>query len=1630
MVGNTSEFPGDSLDLTRRQPRRWPTLVKPLAVGAVLIATLAAVVWWWNRPVAADFEIRLWPPDAPSIGSTEALRVWIVKAHAESNLESGSTSHSSSPRWQGVPGVEVTAELVDRGTRRKRLATWTTDATGTAAPSVTWPDWSEGSYKLVLSARRQRARETLEVAVRLQRAERMAALIDRHRIEAGEPLNILAWMTSAPGHTPLVNRRVEAQLLNTERTVVSLSEARTNAHGIAELQFITARSLPPGEYVVKLRSSGGVNEWGLRIDPPLDPLTPRLALGLRPPDPSNPALRGWLLARDGRGAPRGGLSVVLEGRWINLGSATASPSPAAPIRVVTNSLGLADWSFDPPLDSGALELVARVEFSEPFTAPSASLVVPLPHPTPVTLTPSQTADAVSPASSTNDPDTLPTLRADRPCVAAGSSVTIQVHDQPGPIPGTLDLLANGNMVTGLTLDLTNGTGIGRLTIPEMIRGVVDVRYLRPQADGTVVTRWLCLGVEGPSQARLRPFWSDAEPPWPSSTDTLLKQHESVPALSARPKRADDGPLDGLVLGVIQPLTVTPNRLDDSLDLLDARLEEWGVVFDQHAADTLAHRASLLNQTSRTLGTWMSSRAVTALQGDGSSAASLRNVPQLTALAPEDRDSASRRPSSDGEGHSNVTSERVEVDQSAARPPELPNRSRPAGINNRGEFFKSAPPRWLRWIRLNSPTDATHTAPSPDLSVWFDAPRAWGDAPERIVPPQGWRIETFLAHSDGTIAWEQAQTTPRLLRAELYLPSHWTLGDQSDAVAWVWNDGSHDHVAQITWRVQGGLVFSTPSSHQDKETDPPGFSETQTTQTIVVPAGGVVGLSLALQARVAGEAVLKLWVESTSTSSSTPLHTVSTTQSPTAWRERSAIIDPPGRIRWLTVGGLIGPNAPRTLELALPASARLDDPVTTHLRVDLVGHPSRWDALADAAETAWRQAAPTVDQLVFGAWPILMLAHPVSFTLPDFAAEHRVFWDHLLDATLQNLRQRADSSGNLSPWGNEPADPLATALVHALIARRQSRLAADLDLQRESRRRLEALIIELTPVRRFVPVPEPFSRSGGLAIEAGPRFVPPELVGPESGFPRLPQRTSRVDQPGVPPSEEPSSSTPITKEILPEPGSRNNAPDPAFRSGGPIMTPSWMYTRQTRDQYLLRAIGLWSGGHSGAMPGAAISLQTDFFRRDLNDAYAQAFILLSLMNNELSPRSREIQSDFHLLGRLRSLGSLPNDPAPPGPFWTTGQTVFGCRGRAAAQATTALSSLTLTAVPFFPNLTKLLDAATEHLWQWRQHQGVWLSAEATAWAVWSLSRQLGSARIRVPTQLLLRAGEAGTPRLWELPLGPLGQPQRLDLTDTVAHARLAVTPPTDPSEPGSATLRWRLEWYGPTSIPTMQQEEADLTQLAAPVLLRARWIEPEVATATPHPRLPVRWLDPIDPSQSLTLNVGMVWSPRLQLDWRSVPQDQRPRVVAVTLPEPPGLSLERVDLELVNDDDHDDATPSTPSTASASQDADASKTDQSQARPGDVALLERRRTNEGSGVTVLIRVPPQPEATRLTARLLPCWKARTPGRAILGAVEVVDWDDPDTIARLPLPTLVAPTASAAQGDKRSILQPEGDNSSRR
>lgn len=191
---------------------------------------------FWQSIAASPYDLRV-------MGQTQLI------AATETSLRIVLSNRNTGEMLENVP---VTIELIKTSTREViQLASFKTDAQGTASPKIQLPDWQDGEYGLQVTARPNGQTEVVAAPITLKRSWQILLTTDKPVYQPGQTIHMRSIALKQPNMKPVAGSTATFRVLDPKGNVVFQQEDVTSRFGIAFHDCALADEIIEGTYQIE-----------------------------------------------------------------------------------------------------------------------------------------------------------------------------------------------------------------------------------------------------------------------------------------------------------------------------------------------------------------------------------------------------------------------------------------------------------------------------------------------------------------------------------------------------------------------------------------------------------------------------------------------------------------------------------------------------------------------------------------------------------------------------------------------------------------------------------------------------------------------------------------------------------------------------------------------------------------------------------------------------------------------------------------------------------------------------------------------------------------------------------------------------------------------------------------------------------------------------------------------------------------------------------------------------------------------------------------------------------------------------------------------------------------------------------
>ncbi len=211
-----------------------------MAAAAAVFLVSAFHFYYWQLD-ASPYDLRVLGQRELHAGSQAAMRLAVF-------------DHRTGRPVASVP-IELALARSDGG-ETIRLASLTTDASGTAAPHVSLPDWPDGKYELHVDARPGWSTQRLVEPIELRRQWQLMLSTDKRVYQPGQVIRIRSLALRRPDLKPAAGHDVVFSITDPKGNVIFRQRGVTSRFGIASVDCPLAVEILEGAYQITCEVGG------------------------------------------------------------------------------------------------------------------------------------------------------------------------------------------------------------------------------------------------------------------------------------------------------------------------------------------------------------------------------------------------------------------------------------------------------------------------------------------------------------------------------------------------------------------------------------------------------------------------------------------------------------------------------------------------------------------------------------------------------------------------------------------------------------------------------------------------------------------------------------------------------------------------------------------------------------------------------------------------------------------------------------------------------------------------------------------------------------------------------------------------------------------------------------------------------------------------------------------------------------------------------------------------------------------------------------------------------------------------------------------------------------------------------
>ncbi len=223
----------------RKQRRVRKTVLYTWAVAtAASIAIIGGFHLYYLNLGATPYDLQVYGQNTLFADTTGSLRVRLFDRDAK----------------HALPNVPVDIELRDRASGRVfRLASFTTDESGSGSPRFELPDAPDGEYELRVRARTPGGDELLTRMIELTRSWKLMLSTDKPVYQPGQVIRVRSLALRRPDLHPVAGEEVVFTATDPKGNVIFKQRDASSAYGISSADCALATEIIEGTYVIGCR---------------------------------------------------------------------------------------------------------------------------------------------------------------------------------------------------------------------------------------------------------------------------------------------------------------------------------------------------------------------------------------------------------------------------------------------------------------------------------------------------------------------------------------------------------------------------------------------------------------------------------------------------------------------------------------------------------------------------------------------------------------------------------------------------------------------------------------------------------------------------------------------------------------------------------------------------------------------------------------------------------------------------------------------------------------------------------------------------------------------------------------------------------------------------------------------------------------------------------------------------------------------------------------------------------------------------------------------------------------------------------------------------------------------------------
>ncbi|HJN11718.1 MAG TPA: alpha-2-macroglobulin family protein [Pirellulaceae bacterium] len=226
-------------DRVERRRRGWKTYGRSvLLVLAASVMITTGLHIHYGRMQATPYDLRILGQAKWLAGSISTLRLAVL-------------DHRTGKALGNIP---ATLSLRDQATEEVvELVSFVTGNDGEETPRFQLPEWSDGRYDLLFTAKVDGHEETLQQTIRLQRTWKLMLSTDKPLYQPGQTIHMRSMALRQPDLKPMAGQTAVFEITDSKGNMIFKKKATTSEFGIAHADCVLAGELNIGTYAVKCR---------------------------------------------------------------------------------------------------------------------------------------------------------------------------------------------------------------------------------------------------------------------------------------------------------------------------------------------------------------------------------------------------------------------------------------------------------------------------------------------------------------------------------------------------------------------------------------------------------------------------------------------------------------------------------------------------------------------------------------------------------------------------------------------------------------------------------------------------------------------------------------------------------------------------------------------------------------------------------------------------------------------------------------------------------------------------------------------------------------------------------------------------------------------------------------------------------------------------------------------------------------------------------------------------------------------------------------------------------------------------------------------------------------------------------